>query len=350
MAILTVVLLTIVLAGSFTRVSAGARVGDDDAAKRAAFGVAAAGPRAVHVRARDARRHRRGAHRDGGDGADQRAGRVRDVELRRVRAQTATTTALYAVRSRGVSTAHALPGTPPATHTVAQYAYWYRGKTMAGAIVDLAGLLKHGSSGTINGFDACLSGVGGPKAGAAVPTNGFNSTGSLIVPVGAPNILDLGTHEQAVNSVPIDWVSVMANTGFAPDVTLPGGTWPTATAFAAGWPVIRVGNGPTEEFTLPSSGRGLLIVSGNLRISGNTNWDGLILVGGTLKASGAMSVDGGVITGLANKLPGYTVPPSDVLNGNISITYNSCKVASAQSKFWRIVAIGNAWSDLWPES
>jgi hypothetical protein len=350
MAILTVVLLTIVLAGSFTRVSAGARVGDDDAAKRAAFGVAAAGlERFMSARATLV-----------GTAAEPTAtaetvrinvpGGYADVELRRVRAQTATTTALYAVRSRGVSTAHALPGTPPATHTVAQYAYWYRGKTMAGAIVDLAGLLKHGSSGTINGFDACLSGVGGPKAGAAVPTNGFNSTGSLIVPVGAPNILDLGTHEQAVNSVPIDWVSVMANTGFAPDVTLPGGTWPTATAFAAGWPVIRVGNGPTEEFTLPSSGRGLLIVSGNLRISGNTNWDGLILVGGTLKASGAMSVDGGVITGLANKLPGYTVPPSDVLNGNISITYNSCKVASAQSKFWRIVAIGNAWSDLWPES
>ena len=88
---------------------------------------------------------------------------------------------------------------------------------------------------------------------------------------------------------------------------------------------------PSTSWSLPNFGRGLLIVFGDLSLSGNAaGWDGLNLVGGRVTSNGANEVQGGVISGLNVKL-GYAVEDNDVneLNGTKKFLYNSCKVASA---------------------
>ena len=63
-------------------------------------------------------------------------------------------------------------------------------------------------------------------------------------------------------------------------------------------PIIKV-NG---DFTLPGDGRGVLIVTGGLTISGNRHWDGVLMVGNNLTSNGNNGVDGTVVTGLNRKL------------------------------------------------
>jgi hypothetical protein len=129
-------------------------------------------------------------------------------------------------------------------------------------------------------------------------------------------------------------------------VTSSGTGWPSS--FPTGqWPVIYVDNSATGSFSLPASGRGILIVEGNLTISGSRSWDGLILVGGTLTSNGNNTVMGAVITGLNVKL-GLNVPTSDVGNGNKTYQYHSCNLASALGALATFVALRNGVADNWP--
>src|SRR5918994_212828 len=99
-------------------------------------------------------------------------------------------------------------------------------------------------------------------------------------------------------SVEIDWAAIVAGTALPPDYTWP--TWPTALQMNA-WPITKV-NG---NLSLPTSGKGILIVTADLVINGLTpplQWDGIVLVGGTMTSNGAMAIYGGVVTGLNVKL------------------------------------------------
>ena len=73
--------------------------------------------------------------------------------------------------------------------------------------------------------------------------------------------------------------------------------WPTAAQFND-WPVIRV-NG---DIDVPGDGKGILIVTGNMTISGSKRWDGLVLVGGTLTSNGNNTIQGAIVTGLNIKV------------------------------------------------
>lgn len=264
-----------------------------------------------------------------------------DVVSRRVRPKTGSDQAIYLVTSHGVKqTGNAF--TPQSESTVTQYAFFREGKVnILSAWTSLSGLHKNGGSGTIDGYDNC--GVAPPVAGVAVPdVPGYTQSGGASVPTGVPPIDSLGTQAQANTAVGIDWDGIINQNLIVPDLTIPPDTWPAS--FPAGWwPVIRV-NG---DLTLPTDGRGTLIVTGDLDIGGTERWEGIILVGGTLYANGNNNVLGAVISGL-NVMFGIYVPESDIGNGTKTYIYDSCAIANAANRFAALVFIGKTWNNNWP--
>lgn len=265
-----------------------------------------------------------------------------DVVLQRVRNDAVAKRYGYALRSHGVSTARALRGTPQAERTVAEYAVYEAGTmSVLSSWTSMTGLHKNGASAMGSGVDQC--GAAAPVAGVAVPTNpGYTQNGGGTAPQGSPPVLNLGTAPQTDASVKIDWPGIVNGTAVTADIVIPPGFWPSFSN-ASYWPVIRV----EGNYTLPGDGRGTLIVTGNLTISGNKTWDGVLLVGGNLTSNGNNGVHGATITGLNVKL-GQVVPEGDVGNGTKHYNYNSCNVASAMSRFGALTGVPNAWVDNWP--
>jgi hypothetical protein len=271
-----------------------------------------------------------------------------DVIVTRVRPVLGVTVeALYLVRSRGSAQQGSAQATPLAQHTVTQYAV-FRPATMQvrSAWTSLTGLTKNGGSGTIDGSDDC--GLMPAVAGVSVPDNngtigGYIQSGGAPVPGGNPPIESLGPVSSAGDSIKVDWDGIINNNVLTFDYVVPTpDAWPTFTD-PNFWPLIRVDG----NYSLPTSGQGLLVASGDLTINGGLSWDGVILVGGTLTADGTNQVRGAVISGLNTKL-GMSVPRSDVGNGTKTFVYNSCTVASAMGAMGTLVVVPGTWNDNWP--
>lgn len=270
------------------------------------------------------------------------SGGYADVTSRLIQPLTDSTPGLYAIQSTGTDTSGRIPGTPMAKRTVAQYAYWQKTpiEVVAGW-TSITGLQKEGGAGTLSGTDAC--GQGADVAGIAVPTApGYNQNGGSSVPSGSPPILALGDDPQAAAAtINIDWDGIVNSGAIAPDVSMPGEAWPDFSN-ADYWPVIFV----SGDLSLPGTGRGMLVVTGSLTISGSKTWSGVILVGNTLTSNGNNTVEGATITGLNVKL-GQIVGMSDVGDGTKTYIYHSCNVASAMSNFAVLYPMSNAWMDNW---
>jgi hypothetical protein len=139
------------------------------------------------------------------------------------------------------------------------------------------------------------------------------------------------------DSVQIDWAGIVAGTSLPPDYT----AWP---ASFVNWPVVRI-NG---DFTMPGSGSGILIVTGDLTWNGTPlkTWNGLILVGGNLISNGQANIFGAIITGLNIKL-GVDVPTQSVGNGTKTFQYDSCNLARALGHIGSLQRVRNGWTDTW---
>jgi hypothetical protein len=266
------------------------------------------------------------------------------VRVQRVYPSMSGKPAMYLVSSRGVRTAFRSGNTPAAERIYAQYALFSTGtmNTLA-AWTSLSGLQKSGGSGTISGSDAC--GQSAAVGGVAVPTvPGYVQSGGSSVPSGSPNIVDMGPQPSANALVKINWSGIVGGTALAPDITIPGGSWPSFSS-PTYWPVIYVNQ--VSEWSLPGDGRGLLIVRNDLKLPGAVKWDGILLVGGRLTSSGNNTISGAVVSGL-NELLGQVVPPNDVGSGNKTFVYNSCDVASAVARFTGLAPLRNTTIDNWP--
>jgi Tfp pilus assembly protein PilX len=338
LAILAIVIISLTVAAGYARVSAERRINSDQQAQVDAFAVAQTG----------LERYINGVASIPGASDNVTIttipGGSAEISLRRIRDATATTPALYVVSSRGTSTGSSRFGasTAPAQRTVGQYAIWQPGEMeVQSAWTSITGLHKHGASGVLSGHDQC--GKKADVAGVAVPADpGYTQTGGESVPAGVPPIGSLGADTaQAKNEVPIDWNAILNGNAITPDITIPGQNWPAGSQWNS-WPVIRV-NGDTD---IPD-GKGILIVTGNATVSGNTTWKGVVLVGGNLTSNGNTTVLGSVVTGLNVKL-GMAVPLVDLGNGNKSFIYNSCMVDSALTELGVFQRIQNAWTDDWP--
>ncbi len=266
-----------------------------------------------------------------------------DVVLQRLRPAVGSAPATYIVRARGVTVVPVQSGLTRAERVVARLATWNVGGMDApAALTGLGGIVKTGSSGSLSGNDQC--GAAASVAGVAVPTvPGYTQTSGGSVPSGNPNIAYLGaTTALAAAAVGIDWAGIAGGTAMTPDVRIPGQSWPSFGS-PTYWPVILV----TGNFTLPSNGRGTLIVTGNLTINAGRTWDGAMLVGGTLTVTGNTQVNGAAMAGLNAKL-GLTVAPVTISSGNKRFRYHSCNIASALGRFGGLAALPNAWLDNWP--
>ena len=346
-AILVIAVLTIMIAGGFSLVSAERRSVADQKSQISAFRIAEQGLE-IYLVARDSLialgamgctgpcQHIPGA-KDSVTIAV--PGGMANVSLTMIRPPIANQSGLYVARSKGTETANAYAGTPQGVRTVAQYVLWEPApmQVLAGWTA-LSGLQKNGNAGTIGGIDIC--GAADTVAGVVVPINpGY--TGKTNAAIGDPPIDSV-----TPDSVHIDWATIVAGGELTPTVIIPGGSWPTAAQFAdtTFYPIIRV-NQP--DFTLPTSGQGMIIATGNITISGSTAWKGVLLVGGDITSNGNNGIEGATVSGLNVKLG--TCVPSSTANGTKSYNFNSCEVAKATRTAGALVTLRNTWVDNWVE-
>jgi hypothetical protein len=353
----TILLLLAMTAGvtaAFARATGEARMVDDQSAQTTAFAVAEAG--LERILARGGMPH--------SDTTLVLLGGLARVRATLVHASVGGDTTLYLLRSDGV-----VPGgarRPVGTRTVAQYAYHVRARVrVLSTWTSVSGLIKEGASGVISGFDRCSADT---IAGSAVPTGTYEYNGSQQgiklygengPVIGNPGVAHMGTTADLAAAMNIDWAAMTdpatqaANTDVI--VCYPGtegynaglgpcGTFParaTFTSLTDYFPAILI-NGSAA---LPNSGRGTLIVTGDLTLLGGQTWDGLILVGNELTDNGTGAVAGAVVSGL-NVLTGGYVDISRA-NGTKNYTYDSCMVARASERQSRWHQIPNAWADNW---
>jgi hypothetical protein len=340
LSVIVLALMGVAVALTYSRVSSERRIASDQRAQFGAFAVAQSGLSRYLATV-----------------ADKPAGPVdvvyndlpggtAQVSLRMLRESTITLLpAVYVITARGVNTAAKRFNSlaPAAERSVATYALWVPAPfDLNGAFTSLSGMHKNGNSGNFNGNDGCL-GSGMPAIpGAAVPNGTY--TGDFTPINGNPpdDPLYMGTPGvagTAQDEVDIDWAGILAGTYFPPNYVYP--TWPTAAQFA-NWPVVRADG----DITMPGSGKGILIVTGNLTLSGGDQWEGLVLVGGTVTSNGNNSVLGATVSGLNVKL-GVAVPQSVIANGNKNFQYNSCNLTRALGKIGSIQRVRNGWTDTW---
>jgi len=148
-----------------------------------------------------------------------------------------------------------------------------------------------------------------------------------------------GVGGTAKDEVDLDWAGIRAGSTLPHDFLYPA--WPTAAQFND-WPVIRA-NGDVD---LPSDGKGILIVTGNLTLGGSKRWDGLVLVGGTLTSNGNNTIQGAIVTGLNIKV-GMAVGQTAIGNGTKTFQYSSCNLMRALGHVGSVQRVRNGWTDTW---
>lgn len=281
------------------------------------------------------------------------------------------------ITSRGEVTNDRYNATAPrATRTVSQMLRF------APAVFDvdagffaLAGFKKNGTSGAVSGVDHCTT-APAPLAsipGLAVPSvSGSPGTADYTGPLspidGNPDntavILGTpGSAGSAKNELGFDWYDISQRSNITPDyyqrTVAPTVAWtPSAPSTSGSTPrMIFVQGDYTGKF--PGNGYGIFIVTGNLTLNGNTDFNGIVLVGGTLTSNGANTVYGATFTGLNQSVPAYNSPNpiqasfpvagvSDIGNGTKTYQYDSCMIKKALSQYGDWARLGNAWTDNWP--
>lgn len=284
------------------------------------------------------------------------------VTLRPVRLATTDTLLILVSRGEQTSGNRYASDAAVATRTVTQLVRWGSGKLkLPAAFVSLRGFDKNGAAGSISGVDACatapaplasIPGLAVPSVSTTILTPDY--TGPLGVIDGSPDNqpVALGTPGPtgtAKDSIAIDWAGIRARTAITPTfyykTTSPiSGHWPASSELTGShWPITFV----EGDLSLPSDGQGILIVTGDLTISGSDQWDGLVLVGGTITSNGNNNIAGGLFTGL-NVLIGTVVPRQSVGNGTKTFQYNSCAVSKALGALGGWNRLGNARTDNYP--
>ena len=271
---------------------------------------------------------------------------------------TVTGRGKYFVTSTGYDSTGGIGGlggrSSMASRTVGVFTTWNKTTiNVLSAWTSLTGIRKNGT-GTISGIDQC---GGPPKAGLSVPQYGGQADLQVNggwAPTGSPPYDTTKTFAQESAAVKIDWGVVKSGAAIPADIVIGAGTFPSVATFAADtnyWPVIHVTNGSSGSYALPNQGRGMLIVDGDLVISGNNQWNGVILVGGVLTSNGNNVSEGATLSGL-NALvggsPGKSTADDAIANGQKSYVYNSCSVSKATSGLARYTMMPNTWMDNLP--
>ena len=310
-----------------------------------------------------------------------------DVVARKVRSSggaNGSTLALWVVRSTGVSTSPVLTGQVTGTRTIAQFAQLNPGLLPArAALVALIGV-QVSSPGAHNnpvtGHDST-----GSKSPCVAPSNPADDTAAVSAPTavlsdGQNGYLQTaggdpdGTKETSTfaswsslyNATRIDWPGLLGG-NFFPDYMVtnasPLSAWPAAGN--TNYPVVYVPRdalGNNQDIVIPAGvRRGMLVVTGNVLLQANSEWDGIILAGGNLTVSSACDdvnspicyLRGMVVTGL-NIALGQSVPRDAVPRfgkhgdkGSAYVQWAWCYTHSSIGTFSALVPVKNGWADTW---
>ena len=184
---------------------------------------------------------------------------------------------------------------------------------------------------TIDGRDQCVGGSGN-VAGIATLAGG-DMRGSI---TGSPAQTTM-TYAEMMKAIGVDWAA-LTDRSFAFDYEVPEQAWPRfgvgALAAATEFPTIRV-DGDFRAYDT-NSGRGLLVVTGNLQFYDNFTWDGAILAGSVTGSSARFTVNGTLLTGFSGAQSGVNIE-------NATIRYNSCKVVAAAQGIAMLSPLSNTW-------
>jgi hypothetical protein len=297
-----------------------------------------------------------------------------DVVAQRVRpsgAASGSPLALFVLRSTGVSTSPVMAGQVQGSRTVAQFAQLNpsilpaRAAVVAlnGVQVTLAGAANNPLSGSDLGSQAPCVSPGHPLADTAaitVPTTVVvGGAGYLQTAGGNPT----GTNENSTfatwtslyNATHIDWSGVL-NGNFVPDYVVtnasPAGAWPPlmSTNYLVGY-VPKDSLGHIQDITIPTGQRrGMLVVTGNVRLVAGAHWDGIILAGGNVSVPSPCAscyLHGMVVTGL-NIVLGQSVPRDTMPRlGSAYVQWTWCYTQSSINSLSSLVPVKNGWADIW---
>jgi hypothetical protein len=281
-----------------------------------------------------------------------------DVVATRVRPKLAENApALFFIKSTGTDTMAKLSGRGYqvfASRTVGLYASFGTATIdPLGAWTSLNGITSTIAARPAVGGDRC--GVQPAVGGVVVPSDGQWSRFLGNDPTGSPNIDQTLSLDSLKARVGIDWDAIVNAEAIPPDVTVPpASNWPASAQFTdtSFWPVIRV----KGDYSLQSSGRGLIIADANFSFPPGFKWDGIVLVGGRVSAGQLLSasfdtIAGAVVSGLNRTLPGAVNPAAGTTSDNdgvVNLTtfaYNSCKAARAAQRLKMYFAWSNTWLD-----
>lgn len=267
---------------------------------------------------------------------------VASVTARRVFVQD-TLNHLYYIKSVGQV---ADPRTPllPATRSVGTYA-WHRLNPIRpkAAMILTGGQLWLFSGGNVRGADHATS--GDCSFGGTVPRYGVATAGSIRstggtytgTPSGMVNYADFNAAYDTVGirwdilsdpSFPVDFQNMMPNWGSLP---------------ADSFPIIRF-DGNLNAWGSLYSGRGVLIVSGTLSLSGDFRWDGIILAGRFYYSWSSLSVPRvqGIFVGNLSSVQ----TPMYLFAGDFN--YHSCNAYKANRSLSYLELAGDAVVELNP--
>jgi hypothetical protein len=236
------------------------------------------------------------------------------------------------------------------------------GFSVNAALTAPAGLLKNGTAGSLDGADQATIGecpVGGREnvAGLQVPQGGFKDNGNTTfsddgtqvglggTPIstgpgrdsggggnggfaGAPAIDSTKTATQIIDDTGINWQSMLDGSFAEADYVVSEDGYPNfADVESDEWPLIVVDQG-SWALDDSRSGRGTLVLQGDVKFNGDFKWEGLILIGGQLVSNGGQNIRGAIVAGLNLQL-GQSVGATDLGNGTWNYKYHSCNVLSA---------------------
>lgn len=263
---------------------------------------------------------------------------------------------LYRIRSRG---RHLPPEGGVAERTLTTVAILRTAPfNLNSAFTAPPGLDKEGVSGTLSGYDAadyadCGLGGAQDKAGVQVPPGGLTVSGDGKGGGGGdppgfegdPAVDESQTAVQMLLATGIDW-DAMTSGGYAEaDYVYSEDGYPSFSSDVASdeWPMVVIDQ---DEFEVRPvhSGRGTLVVYGDLAIDGSFHWDGIILVGGQITSNGGNRVEGAVVGGL-NMLLGETVDEVQLGNGTWEYRYHSCNVINALKGIGAPVEEPGTWAE-----
>jgi hypothetical protein len=198
------------------------------------------------------------------------------------------------------------------------------------AALTVSGSITGGvTTGTISGVDisSACGRYPGSISGVALPAGVPLAIGPGLQLSGSPPVQTHPAGATLRRVTGLDWPGLLSAHGPARDATIPPDPWPSgSSAGSPTWPLIELLSSPAR-LDSRHSGRGALIVRGDLEIGGGFSWHGLILVGGALRALGDARLDGAAIIGLDSAA--VPSPLIDLGSGRVEFRFDSCAVEAA---------------------